>query len=323
MKRFTKIILVALCLVLVFFISLIFFVRSQGKAFIEKQASLMFQRPVTVDGVRFVFPMSVHLTDLNVQGLLFVPDAQVRCSPTEFFSGNFQLAEVSLDAPVLTLHRSRDNQIIWAEHYEADTKQTGFVPTGSVPINGGAIKAVIGRLKVADGQIYFPRHEDQGSFDVSVHDIALTAWNVPLSGQSVDVNFDFAGKIIADQLPLAGDLLKSKGTINWPKRNMDATVFFVNPQGNTDFEVSLNSRNNDMMVRGHLKTKSTAIKAGNQGDRPMENALLNAVQKTGMTLDLDFSFPMKMDQWELRNIDFSGNLSAPNGGKTGAQAVKK
>lgn len=313
MAQLRKLFWAFVIVLVVFFITCFIVIRFNGKSLIESRASAILKRPVTVGEASFIFPNGVHLKDLNVEGLLFAPDAQARFSLTAFLDKNFELDEVRLDGPVLTLHRTKDNQIVWGGHHEAED-----VPAKSADAAPSAgetgIKTAIRSLNVFKGQIHFPGHEDEGAPSVSVHNVQLSAKNVPLSGQPADTSFDCTGKIAGDGLPLAGDEVKGNGIINWPLRNMDADFSFLNPDGKADLEVKLNSRNNEMMVKGHLKT-ATVFDSKKQNGSSGENILLEALDQSKMALDMEFSFPTRMDRWELRNIEFSGNLNASIGGE--------
>jgi uncharacterized protein involved in outer membrane biogenesis len=325
MALLRKALLSVVILLFVFFISLVVFIRFQGKNFIERQAGAILQRLVTIDQADFIFPMGVHLTDLSIEGLLFAPEAQVRCDLFALLGGRIRLAEVKLEAPVLTLHRTGGHQILWSGHDEPNVptgSQTNVKPAASTH----GIQAAIDKLTVTDGKIDFPSHEDEDSFNVSLQKIVLIASNVPLSGQSMDVGFMVQGTILDGRDVLSGSPFNGNGTLNWPKRNMDADLTVVNLQGNMDVKAHLSSQNNDMIVQGHLKTAQAAPDNAAQKTGLNDNLLTAAVQKAGMTIEMNFSFPMKMDRWELRNIDFSGNLIASKDRKEPAdspQAVTK
>jgi hypothetical protein len=313
MALLKKIFFIVLIVTMVFFISLIVFIRLQGKNFIERQAGAILQRPILIDQAQFIFPMGVHLTNLNIEGLLFAPAAQVSCDLLAFLGGRFRLAEVKLEDPVLTLHQTGDHQILWFGHNEAN------VPVGSqIKVKPAAsthgIQAAIDKLIVTNGTIDFPNHEIGDSFNVSLQKIALRALNVPLSGQSMDVGFYMEGTILDSRDFLAGSRFKGNGTLNWQKRNMDADFTAVNAQGKMDVTAHLSSQNNDMLVRGHLNVAKAAPNSAAQETGFNDNFLTAAVQNAGMAIDMNFSFPMKMDRWELRNIDFSGSLSASSEG---------
>jgi hypothetical protein len=319
MGRFKKVITVLILIVCLFFLSLVFWIQVNGKSAIERRASLMLQRPVTVDKVQLRFPLILSLTGFNIEGLLWADKAEVNCDPLIFLGKKFRLSHVGLVNPILTLHRTSDQQIIWAEHYA----EPAIVPLSSPPAKSRPIKAVINVLTVTNGQIHFPNHSSgDDAFEFSLSHVDLAAKNVPLSGQATDVAFDFWGKIEGEGIPFAGDSLKGSGWINWPGRNMDTTFGVVNPQGKIDVEVNLNAKANDMMVRGHLKTRRMGLKAPEANENSMERLLLDAIQSAGMEVNLDFSFPTKMDQWELRNIEFSGNLNASDKGKTQAEKME-
>jgi len=277
----------------------------------------MLRRPVTVEKVEFAFPGVLRLTGLNIEGLLWAESAEITGSPLTFWGNKLSLSRVALKESVLTLHRTSDRRIVWAEHYDEPAALPAPGPQQH------SIQAVIDELTVRNGAIHFPGHDSEdGAFEFSLGAVDLTARHVPLSGQAIDVGFDFWGRIEGDGIPFAGDGLKGSGWINWPARNMNATFGVVNPQGKIDLEVNMNSKNNDLMVRGHLKTRRMALKSGEQADNAMEHLLLDSIQAAGMEINLDFSFPAKMDRWELRNIEFSGNLNASDEGKTQGQKIE-
>jgi hypothetical protein len=253
---------------------------------------------------------------LNVEGLLWTDEASIQCGPLAFLGRSFRLSRVTLVNPVLTLHRTKDQQIVWAEHYDEPTVAVSSAVSRP-------IRAAIGALTVINGRAYFPGHSsDEDASEFSLSGMDLTATNVPLSGQAMNVGFDFWGRIEGEDIPFAGDGLKGSGWINWPGRAMDATFRIVNPQGKIDVEINLNSKNNDMMVRGHLKTRRMNLKSAGTPENSMEHLLLEAVQSAGLEVDLDFSLSTKMDQWELRNIDFSGNLNASDEGKSQDEKIQ-
>ena len=314
MAQLRKLLLAVVIVLVVFFISLVVFIRLQGKDFIERQAGAILHRPVTIDQAQFVFPMGVDLTDLNIEGLLFAPEARVRFNLFALLGGGFRLAEVKLEAPVLTLHQTGDHQILWSGNEKINAPaepQTKAKPAASTH----GVKAAIDQLIVTNGTIDFPSHEDDDPFNVSLQKISLTASNIPLSGQSMDVGFMVEGTILDDRDFLAGSRFKGNGSLNWQKRNMDADFTAVNAQGNVDVKAHLSSQNNDMTVQGHLKTAQATLDNTAQKTGLNDNFWTAAVGKAGMALDMNFSFPMKMDRWELRNIDFSGNLSASKSGE--------
>jgi hypothetical protein len=309
MARFIKFLAVAVLILALFFVSLVVWCRWYGKSVIERRASVVLNRPVSVEQVEVAFPWALRLTGLNIEGLLWADQAEIKgglWSP----AGALRLSRVELTRPVLTIHRSPDNQIIWSED-KGGSAVAGTGRSDSRPMN-----AVIDMLLVTDGQIHFPSHASQDDEpDLSLSGVRLLAKNVPLSGQPLDVGFEFWGKMEGD-VPFAGDGLKGAGWINWPGRNMDATFGVVNPQGKVDLEVNLSSRNNAMTARGHIKTRRMSLKTGEKEDNAVEDVVLDAIRSAGLELNLDFSLSTKMDQWELRNIEFSGNLNASDEGKT-------
>ena len=83
MTLLRKALLAVVILLFVFFISLFVFIRFHGKNFIEQQAGGILKRKVTIEQAGYVFPVGLHLSNLNIEGLLFASDAEIRC---DFFA---------------------------------------------------------------------------------------------------------------------------------------------------------------------------------------------------------------------------------------------
>lgn len=303
MTIFKNLLYLAVIVVLLFFIIAFIWVRANGKTLIESRASAIFRAPVTVVEVTFAFPLGVHLTDLNISGLLFSTETNVQFSPASLLTGSVELKSAELISPVLTLHLSKDNGIHWVPSEVPGLQGTSAVSS----LSKREDKALIRSLSVSDGKVLFPGHGDEGSIDVFILNVGLNAKNVPLCGQPMDTTFELKGTLSGGDVPFSGQLVSAGGMVNWPARNMDAMVSVMNDQNNADLEVRLTSRNNDMIVDGRVKS-AKAFQTGHPKDASVGNVLLDAVSASGMGLDLEFSFPTKMDKWELRNIEFSGNL---------------
>lgn len=312
MKLLKKLLLAVVILCILFFISVFVLVRFQGKALFEQRASVVFQRPVTIEQVQFVVPSGLELTDLNIEGLLFAPKAQVSWDWMSILK-TLSLSEVKLNAPVLTLHRGHDNRILWSEK-QGHPQQSPSQEEQKSNTTGLTTTAVVQKLVVTGGKILFPSHEETDALDVSLQNVDLTASNVPLSGQAADVSFVIAANVVDGEHFLAESRLKGQGSLNWQERNMDADFVLEKLKGGMDVQVHMESLHNDMKVSGHVKTKPPAHDQTIDAQEP-EDFLMAAMGKAGMTVEMNFSFPMKMDQWELRNLDFSGNLSAPQSEK--------
>lgn len=290
-----------LCLVL-FFLIVALWVQKNGKSFIKSKAAQIFKVPVTVENVDFIFPVGMRLTGLDIPGLLFAPQADIQLGVIALFNGSLELNDVRLTGPVVTIHHGLD------QHAPIETagQKPGVVLTGDR--QDVRAKVLIHRLSLHEGRFHFPGRDHDDPIDVYLKDVRLTARDVPLSGQDLDSAFDLSATIMGDGLPVSGDGITARGTVNWPRRDMDADVSMTGPDGNTDIEAKLNSRNNDLKVQGHMKT-AQILKAPQKDQGTVADALLGAVDASGMGLDMQFSFATHMDRWELRNIDFSGNLS--------------
>lgn len=303
-----KILFAGSIIAIVFFISLFVLIRFQGKAFILKKAEAVFNRPLAFDDIQYVFPLGIRLSNLNIDGLLFAGRVELLCTPGLLGTTELSIDEVTLEEAVLTLHRDKDNHILWQG--DADVlKKSGqnAVSAPARPVERS--RAIIRNLRVNNGRIISPGHEQEDAVGVYLTDVAIDAKNVPLSGQEMDTVFKLSGKVLDNRSAATGNDFKGEGWVNWPKRNMQADVSVSRWRDQFDVDLKAVSVNNDMKVSGHMISRKDPEVAAAPEGQPAD-LLSGLIKNSSLAMDMTFAFTMKMDRWELRNIDFSGNLSA-------------
>ena len=72
-----------------------------------------------------------------------------------------------------------------------------------------------------------------------------------------------------------------------------------------------------MTVHGRMKSQPLTQQDNGSNGETASDAITAFLQKSALAMDMDFTFVTQMDRLELRNIDFSGNLSAPKEGDIG------
>ncbi len=311
MALIKKILLAVVIVCILIFFSLIVFFRYQGKLFIERKASAVFNRPLTVENAKFVFPVGIELSNVNVPELFFAESVLVKAGPSLFWGNLLSLDEVTLKDAVLTMHRDKDNHIQLKPTSSGDDKNTQTTARASAK----RLQAVIRNLNVTNGKIIFPGHDQPGAVDIYLHDVQITAQNVALSGQEQDSQFKISGRILDNQNLSTGNDFKGAGWFNWPKRSMNADASVLNWHNQFDVNLKAVSVNNEMKVNGHMISRGNPAAAPDDQKNQPADLLANIMRNASMAIDMNFSFSMKMDRWELSNVDFSGNLSASIGGE--------
>ncbi|MBL8013611.1 MAG: hypothetical protein JNN05_07155 [Candidatus Omnitrophica bacterium] len=285
---------------LLFFVSLVVFLKFQGKALMERKLGSLFHGSVTVGAVGYEFPFGINTTDLNVDGLLFSPDAHVRGDLNLFSVNRWGIKEVELDEAVLTLHPDPQGVLDWHPNSSSGAKPDAQVR--SVPaLPSGVIK----KLVVTRGRIGFPSHNADEAMRVSLTDVELTAFNISLGSGDSRVPFTMIGRILDGEAFSGPNQFQATGWVNWQKRDLLASAHVAELRGNMDVSLQARSQSNQLTVTGNIKAKPSENSPGSEA----KDALSVIFQQAQMAVDLTFSFNTLLDHWELRNIDFSGNLS--------------
>lgn len=302
MALLRKVLGFVLVVAVVFFVSVLVYLKYQGKALMERKVSAVFQKPVSVGSVTYRFPLGVDVTGLNIEGLLFAADARVAGDLDLLAANRWGFKEVVLNDAVLTIHRSEDNTIDWHSH-----PSTGSEAAPAAGPRSNPYKGMIKKLVVTQGKIIFPSHQADDPINISLAEMQLTAFNIPLTSQDGPVPFAMSGRILDGEAFSGPNQFTAEGWVNWHKRDLVADGKITKFKDRMDVILEARSQSNQLTVSGRMK--SLAQKAQNVPGSSAQDVLSVIFEEAGMTVDLNFSFTTLMDRWELRKIDFSGNLS--------------
>lgn len=279
-------------------------IRLQGKAIILNKLQQVFNRPVTVDDVRYVFPFGIRLNQLNIEGILFAPQVHLSFSSSLFDFKNVQLSYVLLDDAVVTVHRQEDAHASQINLSNAQPSQAD----DTVLSKASAVGLRIETIAINNGSIVFPSHQSSNPMFFTLKEVNLKAHNIYFSTDAPDVSFELTARILDGDHFSGPNQLKGQGWFNWPKRNMSAKATVSQWRGNADVDLQIDSQNNQMLLKGHLKSQPAAVEDASLRAESANDIVANLFPSASMALDMNFSLQTQMDKWELRNIEFSGNV---------------
>ena len=308
------------------------YVEQNGKRLVVEKMTRVFRRPVAAGEVVFAFPLGIEIKNFEAEGLLWVQELGAQLGWKTLFREGFTLSSVKLVNPVLILHRNRQGQIIFweppaegaapaptaASSNSASSTQAVSGASGVPPkFFGEEFKVVIDHLSVVNGRMNFPDHFSANPREVALIDIALEARDVPLALYSINTRFTLSGVLAGDHLPFLGDHLEARGWLNWQARNMDAHFQAADDESRLVFAADLKSVHNELKVQGNVRLNDQigASKKASRSPENLEELILGMLEATGQRMDLRFSFPTKMDEWNVaqEDIEFSGDFKRMGG----------
>ena len=306
---------------LLIFVS-VYFLRN-GRQIAARQLTKIFKRPVALESVGYVFPRTIILNGLEVEGLLWVEQARIKPALSNFWRKVIVLSDVTLKQPFLILHRLKEGKIVFWEQPEqlnlsepsadASSPAKPSASTATGPNFLKALNVIVKRLHVQNGNLFFPDHYSANPVELAVSNIQLDAKNVPLTLFSMKTEFAMFGTIVAGHLPFLGDQIGARGWLNWEKRDMDARITIEDSKSKLSFWSDINARDNDCLVKGNIRLNDQA--SARQEPRPQietpDDLVMGILETTGMGVDLDFDFQTRLDSWQLSQSDihFKGNLT--------------
>lgn len=320
-------------LVIIFlFVGLVIYFQKNGKGLLEEALQAALKRNVRVSGgVFYQPPLGVKATKIDIENLMHVPSVTVQFNPEVFLTpSHLQIASVVFLKPLAVVERFDKTELDQSVGKEALPAPAIAPGKGSdvpapllsevkpreegaavvVPHRKKILSVTIDRFAVKDGQLYFTQHSAEREFSFKVEDIRLEARNVVFPFQSVRTQFDFAGKLLKQNLPFSGDKIKGNGWVNLAAKDMEGQLKVTGADEKVGLSADVVSQNNDMTVKGNVNMNNllTSSPAREGSEASAFDYLSTTIASLGFQIGGTFMFKTKMDDFQLSNISFSGNV---------------
>lgn len=307
------------------------FIRFNGKAIIENRLSVAFQRPVSVRNVGISFPLSLRLDRLQVKDALKVKVVDVMISLPDFLHRQFILSSVKLQEPVLSIKRTKDSEIVLGEKpmefsSQAESQEE---PPQEPAVSEDKSKMPVGLfvkfIEVENGKLHFSDQVSKNKFVLDMKEVSLKARSVAYPLKSQDSKFKLSARIYSDQIPFSGGKVESEGWVNIVGRNMESKAKVIDLNGNVSLAVELNSKNNNMNVKGTMNIggKETQKRIEEQGVSSVEDFIFGAMGAAGVGVKMDFEFQTKMDDFRIEPVAISGTVGKEESFESIGEGFKK
>jgi hypothetical protein len=164
---------------------------------------------------------------------------------------------------------------------------------------------------VKRGRIHYVNRLTEKGVSFNLEDVQLKTGRLVFPVEPNQCKFHLSARLIKEGNPLSGSHVKSSGWIDAVKKDMEAAVEVIEEDGAVGMTANAVSRNNEMDVSGEIKLKNflQGLKDKSSSESSTVNDLiLNALTSAGVEIGAKFSFKTNMDNFQLRQVSFSGTM---------------
>lgn len=193
----------------------------------------------------------------------------------------------------------------------ADEVQAQFKPSSLF-----TQKVRIQQLAVRNGRFQYAQELNGSDFSFRLEEISLEAENIALPLEPMKTPFHFWGRFIKEGNPLSGSKVDGSGWADFVTKDMEGKLQIVGVDGRAALTADVASHNNDMTVQGDLKVSGLPLGGGSlgagkdsAGTSAVGNLISGVLSSMGVEIGAKFSFKTKMDDFQINDISFSGNVA--------------
>lgn len=327
MKSFRKIFI---CIIIFFLLSLgiiNIFLFLKGKEILSARLSQATGREIKLDKIRFKLPFAIYINGLMIDGLSPAKETLIKLGFSNIFRSEFVIKRLVLRQSTLLIVRNQNGQTMLKGLKPIGDSQTLPLdvnmnrPPAAFPITSSDLKKKTSpRLVIQDiifekGELEFIDEKvagDQEAFKLKqakLEHLTIRIKDVILPLESKAVTFSVKGMLSLPDYGVKNKLVKANGWVNVIKKDMKGELSVSEDDENASLQTQLVSNNNELKVNGNIKV-SNFLKGFPKKDKgeSMDGMIFGALSSMGVEMGLDFSFVTKMDQPELTNVSFKGNV---------------
>ncbi len=270
MKILKSILAVIAVILVVGSVAGLIFIRTHGKAVLEKVLSRSFDKKVTIDTLTYIPPLTLVIDALRVEKDFYADKATVELKPG---SVAFYIKHKLNAAPI-----DLEIKSIWIE--KAKVSYPLLLPSKTIILNAKDVEFVAENVTV-------PLKDEKTAFSLKG---VLVDTTVPMVGDRIEA----AGWVnyVKKDMDATAKLFNPEGRASLTAKAVSA---------DNDMQVAgtaiLNSR--PLFKSDGEKNKSA-----------LEQVISQAVEAMQVVVTANFSFTTKMDKFKIEQVSFTGNVSA-------------
>jgi hypothetical protein len=259
--------------------------------------------------------------------LLKAKAVAVQVRTDSFFTRKLNFSSVRIVQPFVNIHQKKTLSLEASQAVGAGQAPSGTVPYPAErepvqpPVQApktafSALGVYIEELFIDDGNLSYWEESAQQRFSFDVEEVKVLARHVAFPVESVKSDFDISGRLVKEGNPLSGSRVEAVGWVNIARKDMEGHLEIIEEDGRAGLTADVVAQNNHMRVNGSLKVSNLVMGAKKKEaapDSPAVNDLVfGALSALNVEINSQFSFGTKMDDFQMKNISFSGSVASNN-----------
>jgi uncharacterized protein involved in outer membrane biogenesis len=307
--------------IIIFFLTCVIvfslYIHYQGKNLLVSALKKTFGSQARLGTIHFYPPFGLRAEDVHLGKDFTARQVSVQLEPFSVLTNHVRLFSVSLLEPEFTFDRSGPSNFrptpLDTAPARSSPSETATNQVSKAEASGKSFEII--RLTVKNGRFHYQDDREGGDFSFGLRDVGMNVQGLSFPPKSRQVRFQISGRLAEGKTPFDGSFLRGKGWLDIVKKDMNAEITIMDPQGQPALTAMAVSLDNDMSVSGHLVV-SDFLKGVNRkqssDDKAINDLLLHAFSTMGVEIDADFSFKTKMDEFKIRDVGISGKVNAGN-----------
>jgi hypothetical protein len=324
MKSLKRFLLWVTVLTILFFITASAYVTIYGKSLVERALNEALKRNVILGSASYHFPLGLQVYNVwiarSVEGGEFLKIKKVvaQVSLKAIYHKRLAFDWVVLVDPLLIMEQTKPSESktdgqarrgVVVPSIQPAVAVEDKAPAADRKHNNGGL--TIERLMVKRGRVHYVNRLTEKGVSFNLEDVQLKTGRLVFPVEPNQCKFHLSARLIKEGNPLSGSHVKSSGWIDAVKKDMEAAVEVIEEDGAVGMTANAVSRSNEMDVSGEIKLKNflQGLKDKSSSESSTVNDLiLNALTSAGVEIGAKFSFKTNMDNFQLRQVSFSGTM---------------
>lgn len=330
MKSFKRIFLFIFVFFLLTFGIINIFLFLKGKEILSARLSQAVGREIKFDKIRFKLPFSITIDGLTIDGLSPAKETLIKLGFSNIFRSEFMINRLVLRQSTLSIVRNKDGQTMFNGlkpvgegqmiSFDMNMNRPPSAPAVSSAASVDLKKKKSARIVIRDiilekGELTFLDEkvdDDQEAFrlkQAKLENLTVRVKDVILPLESKAVTFRVKGMLSLPDYRVENKLVKANGWVDVVKKDMKSDFSISENDETASLQAHLVSKNNELKVSGNIKISNflKGLPKKDQGES-IDGMIFGALSSMGVEMGLDFAFVTKMDQPELTNVSFKGNV---------------
>ncbi len=302
-----------------------YYVEAQGRTFLERKLSTLFEQPVSIADVRFLPPFGFRFKNLTIQGFFSAEDVWIQLNIPLVFQHRLLVHRLRLIRPAFVVIRDEERLLKFGGAYLAQRERL----LQDVPLESSALARGVNveHLEIEDGVVEIFDLGRPVSQQYRLDQVQVRAFGATYPMTDQRLRFEAESAIPQPIGLLMAGTAAADGWINWPKGEMAVGVNFLSETGATSVTAHLKGQQHDLAVSGRL-----GFDPGKAGDADefghLQHPLFGGLVRTALgqarsPVEAGFAFQTRMDHPVIQGIDISGEIDVAGWMSGGWMKVKE